>query len=80
MIWYVLYKIPDRNGLISKRQGKETILVDSQSGIFISTEEQQDNDQSAITDFFKISKEDEALITSPRTSLVNNDRALTLKR
>ena len=44
MIWYVLYKIPDRNGLISKRQGKETILVDSQSGIFISTEEQQDND------------------------------------
>jgi len=63
MIWYVLYKIPDRYGLISKRGAKEQIRMNShrnkESNISLPTE---GGEKSAVQTFLDIHKEDEALI------------------
>jgi hypothetical protein len=43
MIWYVLYKIPDSFGLISKRHNKEAIAVDGLGNISQDVENEELN-------------------------------------
>jgi hypothetical protein len=64
MIWFVLYKIPDRYGLISKRQ--ERINVNPSGSILIpsgSKNDKSDNQRhasKAITDFISLTKDEDA--------------------
>ena len=73
MIWFVLYKIPDRFGLISKRENKERLALDqnviSASILLNIPQENKERDSKDIGDprrktvglqeFINIAKEEE---------------------
>ena len=68
MIWYVLYKIPERHGLICKLATREGIDIDTKADTSIASEGRHNShsvNTRAVQDFLYISKEDEQLVGSP---------------
>lgn len=64
MVWYVLYKLPEKHGLISKRNNKEAISLDPK-GSYIFEEGgtdqynfQRDHGDTLVNDLLEISKEE----------------------
>lgn len=53
-IWYVLYKIPDRHGLISRPQYDKNIVIDNKGSIYlegtmVDVTEEEDGDGNKVT-------------------------------
>ena len=76
MIWYVLYKLPDRYGLISKRHNKEQIAIDGKGGLFDS----EASEGNAVETFLHITKEEDNLLSSIMTGNLHNSNSDGIRR